>query len=129
MGTTHQFNRGVVKTAVLMLTPANAGIGNAATAKLPQGAIVTDVKFATEKVFNGTAAVTGTVTDGTTTFVNAQDLTSAGMETVAVAAKAYPAGGKISAYITDGTTTASTAGSAAVVISYVEKTSSNDIYE
>ena len=30
---------------------------------------------------------------------------------------------------TDGTTTASKAGSAAVVISYVEKTSSNDIYE
>lgn len=129
MGTTHQYNRGTVKTAVLLLSIAANGIANAAEAKLPQGAVVTDVKFIVETAFNGTEAVTGTVTDGTTVFANAQDLTSTGLKTVAVPAKSFPAGGKLSAYITDGTTTASTKGEAVVVISYVEKTAGNEIYE
>ena len=95
--------------------------GNVITAILRKGAIITGVTGFVRTAFNGTAAVTITLSDGTTTFINAQSVTSASATTpitAAVTTKDFPTGGTLTATLTDGTTTASTAGWVVLLISY-----------
>ena len=111
--------------ALTALTPANVGAGLGYDVVLPPGALLLRVAVQTVTAFNGTTP-TATVTDGTTVFANAVDLTSAGTETVANAPKFYPTGGKVSinAANAGGTTTA---GLAYVVVEYVIKDRGNEI--
>jgi hypothetical protein len=113
--------------AVLVLGPANVGAGNGKSASIPAGATVLRVSSFTSIAFNGTTP-TGTVSDGTTTFANAVDVSSAGNETVANAPKHYPTGGTITASLANagGSTTV---GEEIVVIEYVRKDRGNEIQE
>ena len=123
MSTTHQYQRGEVNTARLHITKANIGAGNAQTVMLRKGSFLKNVTAFVRTAFDGTAAVTLTVTDGTTTLINAQSVTSASATTavtVAASLKDFPNGGTISAYITDGTTTASTVGEVVVEFEYTD---------
>ena len=111
--------------ALAFLGPANVGAGLGYDIVLPPGALVLRVAVQTVTAFNGTTP-TATVTDGTTVFANAVDISSTGAETVANAPKYYPSGGTISinAANAGGSTTA---GLAAVSIEYVIRDRGNEI--
>lgn len=112
-------------TALAFLGPANVGAGLGYDVVLPPGALLLRVAVQTITAFNGTTP-TATVTDGTTVFANAVDITSTGAETVANAPKFYPTGGTVSinAANAGGTTTA---GLASVTVEYVIKDRGNEI--
>ena len=110
---------------VVDLGIANIGAGNGVTAKLPTGALLTRVLLLTTTAFNGTTN-TATIGDGTTTFANAVDLTSAGSETVAGAPKFYPAGGTLTFSLAQ--TGTATAGRALALAEYVIVGAGDDIY-
>jgi hypothetical protein len=116
---TDQYNRQEAKYAVVDLGVDNAGAGNGYTAKLPQGALVVSAGLVTVTAFDGTGTVTGTITDGTTALVNAQDVKTTGIETVAVAQKFYPTGGTITFSLADANSD-SAAGRAIGYVSYVQ---------
>lgn len=97
---------------------ANIGADNGVSFAVPMGAIVVRVVALTTTAFNSGTTATVTVGDGTTTFVNAQDLLSAGSETVANTPKLYPTGGTITATLAE-TGTAATAGAVYVYVEYV----------
>lgn len=122
----NQFNRQDILAIVVELTPKNSGAANSVKAKVPQGAHVLDVDLFTAQAFNTggtTPVVTGSIGDGTTTFVNAQDLSSAGNETAAVEKKFYPTGGEITFSIAESAASGlvpATAGRAIGVVQYVQ---------
>lgn len=116
--TTNVYDRGKVQTIVADLGPANSGAGNGISAKLPRGSVLLRLTLLTVTAFNSTTN-TATVSDGTTTFVNAVDTQSTGSETVANAPKFYPDGGTLSATLAS-TGTAPTAGRAVLVAEYVQ---------
>ena len=133
MATTNQFNRANVKAVVLSVTKANGTVANAATAKLPLGAIIADVAWLTATAFNGTTP-TGSLTlvdnaasPVTTTLVSAEDVTSTGAETVDITASAaaVATGGTLKAFISAAD---ATAGQAYAVVQYVEANGSNEVY-
>ena len=70
---TNQFNRQEVLSAMVDLGVANIGAGKGYTAVIPRGALVVGVGLYTVTAFNSGTTATGTITDGTTAFVNAQD--------------------------------------------------------
>lgn len=105
------------------LTPRNAGAGNEVTFHVPPGALVLRVSAFTGQVFDGAATLT--VKDETTTFINAQDLTSAGSETATGAPKFYPTGGLFTASIAG----SPTVGSVMPVVEYVIRDRGNEIQE
>ncbi len=128
MATTNQFNRGYVKTISFKLKKGNNGAANAITAKLPQGALLVDSDAVSVTPFDGTGTVTATLTDGTTAFVSAVNVKdAAGVETVAVASKAFPSGGVLQAYISDANGD-STIGEVWLTASYIETNGSNEVY-
>jgi hypothetical protein len=88
------FGRQYPTVAMVDLGIANIGAGNEVTVKVPPGGILADLKFQTVTAFDGTTN-TGTVGDGTTTFVSAVDVKSTGAETVANVPKFYPSGGTL----------------------------------
>src|SRR3546814_13560688 len=90
---TNQFERQPVQAIVVDLGPENMGPGNGYTAKLPMGAAVVDADLITVTAFNSATTATGTIGDGSTNFVNAQDEKTTGPETAAVSYKFYPEGG------------------------------------
>lgn len=102
--------------AAVKLGIANIGAGNGFDIKIPAGAFVRNVQLFTSVAFDGTTN-TATIGDGTTTFVSAQDVKSAGLETAAVANKYYPTGGVIS--VTMAQTGAATVGEAIAMVDYV----------
>lgn len=104
--------------AVCDLRIANIGSGNGYTISIPPGAIVNSVGLITDTAFNSATTTTATISDGTTTFVNAQDVKTTGIETVAVAAKFYPDGGTITVSLAETGATA-TAGRAVAYVGYV----------
>jgi hypothetical protein len=98
---TNLYQRQKVRAGLVTLGPANAGTGNGKTAKLPVGAHLLRMGYQTETAFDGSGTVTGTVSDGTTTFVNAVDVKTTGNETVANVPKFYPAGGTLTFTLAD----------------------------
>lgn len=115
------------KVILAVLLAANMGAGNGFEAKLPQGALVLNVQAVTATAFNSGTTATLTVGDGTTTFVNAQDVATPGTETSAVSQKYYPAGGTITGTLAQ-TGSAATAGRVLVAITYVEAGAGGTIY-
>ncbi len=101
---------------VPIMTIANIGAGLGYDVVLPPGAYVREVYADTLVAFDGTTN-TITISDGTTTFVNAQDVKSTGRETAAVPGKYYPNGGTIS--ITMAQTGSATVGQVKPTIEYV----------
>lgn len=77
------------------------GAGNEVTFNVPAGAYVDGVDFQVLTAFDGSGTVTGTLSDGTTTFINAQTLKATGAVTVAVSKKYFPNGGKLTFSIAD----------------------------
>jgi hypothetical protein len=88
------FGRQSPAIAMVDLGIANIGAGNEITVTIPPGGVLADLKFLTTTAFDGTTN-TATVSDGTTTFVNAVDVKSTGSETVANVPKFYPSGGTL----------------------------------
>lgn len=123
---TNAFERQSVLAIVVELTPKNSGAANSVKAKLPKGALVINVDLHTAVAFNtggGTPVATGSIGDGTTTFVNAQSLTSTGDETVAVEKKFYPNGGEIEFSVAESAASGlvpATAGLAVGLVEYVQ---------
>ena len=119
----------VVKTrqyplnALCKLGIANIGAGNGFDIVLPPGTVLNFITADTLTAFDGTTN-TLTVDDGTTTFIAAQDVKTAGRETVAVASKRYPNGGTI--HVTMAQTGAATVGEADVQVDYVVEGRANE---
>lgn len=107
---------------------ANLGTGNGYTIKLPPGALLDTVGWQTVTAFDSGTTATGTVSDGTTTFVDGVDLTSAGAETVGNLAKYYPNGGTLTVSAAE-TGTAATAGQAIVTAKYIVLTRATEVQE
>ena len=95
MSQTNVNSRAFKRTILVELGIANMGAGNEAFGLLPQGALLMDAGIFTETAFNSATTATGSLSDGTTTFVNAQDVKTTGKETNANLPKYYPAGGKL----------------------------------
>ena len=103
--------------AVADLGIAQIGAGNEVRINLPPGALLTGLLAQTVTAFNNTTTSTLTVSDGTTTFVNAVDVKTVGAETVANLSAFYPSGGTLTISMAQ-TGTAATAGRAFVVATY-----------
>ena len=132
MAVTNQYNRTKSMIAEYMLGIDNIGASNAVTMAIPRGATVVRIVALTITAFNpgGTGTATLSVGDGTTTFVNAQDVESTGSETVANTPKHYADGGTITSYVTQVVdTTAATAGKVHLVVEYVQTGASCGIQE
>ncbi len=128
MSTTIQSNRGYVKTATAKVEKEHNGSSNAIQVKLPQGSHLLGVAAAGVTAFDGSGTVTLTATDGTTTFISAENVKDAvGNETVDVTSKAFPSGGTISVYITDQNSD-STEGEVWVTFTYAEANGCNEVY-
>ena len=131
---TNAFDRQKVLAVVAELGIENIGAGKGVTAKLPQGAVIVGVLPLVTTAFNTggtTPAATITVSDGTTTFVNAQSVLTAGAKTVAVSSKHYPAGGTVTVSLAESAASGlvpATAGNAVVTIQYVQLGAGGDIY-
>lgn len=128
MAVKNEYNRQSPKYAVADLGPAQMGAGNEVTFKIPRGALVVGVGVYTETAFNSATTATATVADGTTTFVAAQDIKTAGAETVAVPTKFYPNGGTITVSLAQ-TGAAATAGRAVAHVGYVQLGAMDTIQE
>lgn len=107
-----------VLAAFVELLIGNIGANNGYDIKLPAGALLLDVGVLTDTAFDGTTN-TATIADGTTTFVNAQDVKTTGEETVAADKKYYPNGGTIS--VTMAQTGTATVGRAFAWVTYIVK--------
>lgn len=120
------YDRQFVKSILVELTPSDIA-GGGFSAKLPMKAWVTNVVPLVNTAFN-TAGTTPTckltVSDGTTTFVNAQTVAATGAVTTAVTTKYYPSGGTITGVLTEGVAsgsiTTATLGDAVVRIDYIQ---------
>lgn len=119
--------RQMARSVVADLGPSNMGTGNGFTAKLPQGAILARLIALTVTAFDSETTATLTVTDGTTTFVNAQDVKSTGSETVANTPKYFPAGGELQFNLAQ-TGAAATAGRVLVVAEYFAVGNGDEVY-
>ena len=115
---TNAYERQPAQYVVVDLGVANIGTGNGYTAVLPRGAQIVAVGLNTVTAFNSGTTATGTITDGTTALVSAQDVKTTGIETVAVAGKLYPDGGTIQFNLAE-TGAAATAGRAIGYVGYV----------
>jgi len=80
---------------------AQIGTGNEVVFKVPPGGYVDNVDFQVITAFDGTGTVTGSLSDGTTTFIAAQTLKATGAVTAAVTKKFYPNGGTLTFSIAD----------------------------
>lgn len=131
---TNAFDRQPVLTVTAPFGVENIGDGNEIEAKLPQGAVVIGVLALVTTAFDTdgtTPAATITVSDGTTTFVNAQSVLSTGKKTVAVSEKHYPQGGTLKVALAESAASdlePATAGAGVAVIQYVQLGAGGDIY-
>lgn len=122
-----QSNRQQPRTAVATLTPTEMGALNGVVAKLPMGALVVDVGLVTAQEFNSATTATGTIGDGTTSFVAGQDVKVAGTADAAVRSKYYPSGGEITFSLAQ-TGAAATAGRAIGYVTYLVVGAGDEIY-
>lgn len=104
-------------SAVADLGIAQIGAGNEVTIRVPPNAFLTGLVVQTLTAFNAPTTNTLTVSDGTTTFVNAVDVKTTGAETVANLAAFYPSGGTLTISMAQ-TGGSATAGRAIVVATY-----------
>lgn len=131
---TNAFDRQKVLAVVAELGIENIGAGKGVTGKLPQGAVIVGVLPLVTTAFNTagtTPAATITVSDGTTTFVNAQSVLAIGAKTVAVSSKHYPTGGTVTVSLAESAASGlvpATAGKVVVAIQYVQLGAGGDIY-
>ena len=119
MATTRIIDRQKIKVASTFMGVTSIGAANKHEFGVRPGTEILRMVAHTITAFNcgGTGTATLTVTDGTTTFVNAVDVESTGSETVTGVPKYYPTGGTISCTITEVVdTAAATLGE--VMISY-----------
>lgn len=119
--------RQMVRSVVADLGPSHMGAGNGFTAKLPQGAVLARLIPLTVTAFDSETTATLTVTDGTTVFVNAQDVKSTGAETVANVPKFYPAGGELQFNLAQ-TGAAAAAGRVVVIAEYYSVGIGDEVY-
>lgn len=115
---TNAYERQTPKVIMVSLGPTNIGTAGY-TAVIPRGSLITSVSLLTVTAFDGTGTVTGTITDGTTAFVNAQDVKTTGIETVATAQKYLADGGTIQFSLADANSN-SAAGLAIAQVSYIQ---------
>lgn len=108
------------------LGPSNIGAGNEKVLKVRPGTLLRNLQVLTLTGFNVSTTTTITVSDGVTTFVNAQDVKTAGSETVAVGFKFFPNGGTITISLAN-TGTAPTAGDVHVLFDAVVMGRSNEV--
>lgn len=113
--TTSVYARQSPKVCQAVLGVSNIGASNGVSFAVPPGAHVYGIAAYVGTQFNGTTD-TLTVGDGTTTFISAEDIKTAGVVTVDVAQKYYPDGGTISATLAETGTTS--AGAVSLVFSY-----------
>ena len=116
---TNAYERQKAKYVMVDLGVANMGTGNGYTAAIPRGALIVSAGLITVTAFNSATTATGTITDGTTALVDAQDVKTTGIETVAVAQKFYADGGTITFSLAE-TGAAATAGRAVAYVSYIQ---------
>jgi hypothetical protein len=115
--TTKKSDRQYPLIAEVDLGIANMGSGNGCTMVLPPGALLLSVVWLTVTAFDSVTTATGTLTDGTTVFVNGVDVKTTGSETVANVPKFYPSGGTLTASLAETGATA-TVGRALVSATY-----------
>lgn len=106
---------------------ANLGTGNGFTALLPYGAVLQEGNFLVTTAFNSGTTCTGSVSDGTTTFVSAVDITATGAHAFGSVPKYYPTGGTLTISGAQ-TGTAATAGEAIVYARYLVVGVSDETY-
>jgi hypothetical protein len=103
---------------------AHIGASNTHTVKLPAGAYLKEVKAQVVTAFNSGTTATLTVSDGTTTFVSAENLLVADevavddVANLGAGRKFYASGGTLTITLAE-TGTAATAGRALVYVEYV----------
>ena len=95
--------------AVAVCDVGPADMANGYDIVVPPGGYLRALAVQTITAFNSETTAVMTISDGTTTFVNAVDLTSTGAETVANVPKFYPSGGTLAVRPTQ-TGAAATAG-------------------
>ncbi len=128
------FDRQAPCAVVVNMGVANVGTGKEVTAKLPQGAVITAITALGTTAFNTggtTPAVTLTVSDGTTTFVNAQSVATTGKKTVATDTKHFPTGGTLTFSIAESAASGlvpATEGAVAVIVQYAQIGAGGSIY-
>lgn len=131
---TNKYDRQRVLTSVVTFDISNIGTGKGIDVKYPQGTVIIGVTPLVNTAFNTdgtTPAATMTISDGTTTFVNAQSILTAGAKTVAVGAKLLPQGGTLSLTLAESAASGlvpATAGAGVLVIQYVQLGAGGDIY-
>ena len=101
----------------VVLGIANLGAGNGVTITLPPKTYLKTINGTIVTAFNSTTTGTATISDGTTTFVNAGSILATGQLTVTNAPKYYPNGGTITVSAAQ-TGTAATVGTLIVTLSY-----------
>ena len=116
---TNQYERQAVKYATVELGIANIGTGNGYTINLPRGAHLVSVKADISTAFNSATTTTLSLSDGTTTFISAEDAKTAGPITVDVGSKYFPSGGTLTVSMAETGATA-TAGKGAVSVGYTQ---------
>jgi len=126
MATTLIEGRQYPLVALAEATPANDGAGNEIFVNVRPGTVLRGVQVLTLTAFTSTTN-TITISDGTTTFVNAQDIKTTGSETVAVAFKYFPSGGTITISLAR-TGDASTAGLVHVLLDFVQLGRANELH-
>lgn len=97
---------------------ANMGAGNEQLIDLPVNALLLDVTADVGTAFNAGTTATATVSDGTTTFVNAASVAATGRQQGTNLGKFYPSGGKLTISLAQ-TGAAATAGRAFVSAKYI----------
>lgn len=114
---TNAFLRQEAMYITVPLTIANIGTGNGYTAVLPAGAQIVNIRADISTAFNSATTTTLSLSDGTTTFISAEDAKTAGPVTVDVAGKYYPTGGTLTVSMAETGATA-TEGKGCVSIGY-----------
>lgn len=97
---------------------ANLGAGNEQIINLPVNALLLDVTVDTATAFNAGTTATASVSDGTTTFVNAASVAATGRAQGTNIGKFYPSGGKLTISLAQ-TGAAATAGRAFAAAKYI----------
>lgn len=104
--------------ALVELTIANIGTGNEVEVSVPPGAYLYDITALTVTAVNSGTTATLSASDGTSTFISAEDVkTAAGVVAVDLKQKFYPSGGVIKFSLAETGTTA-TAGRILATVTY-----------
>lgn len=98
------------------------------TAKLPANALVTAVRLVVVAAYNGSGAVTATVTDGTLAIISGVDVKAAANTMYSnTAGKFYPSGGTLTFSVADAGGD-STAGRHLAIVEYHVLNRSNEVF-